>query len=146
VKICVLDDALYEGERQGGFQPKMPGDAGIDLRARATVVVPFRGHAVVPLGVGVEIPPGFVGWLTGRSSTAITHGIITHEGKIDAGYRGEIHCLCTALERQVQLGRGERICQLVVVQIADPLEQWEIVDELEDSVRGGMGLGSTGRI
>lgn len=153
MKIKVLDKALYAEEMERGFAPKKPGDAGIDLRASETTQVGHRQTAVIPLGVAVELPIGTVGWLTGRSSSTLAFGVLTHEGKIDAGYRGEIHGIVTGLERGCEIQRGERICQLVVLPIRTPdgvydpevSDSWEIVGELTQSTRGKMGLGSTGR-
>ena len=47
-------------------------------------------------------------------------GLLCHDGKIDAGYRGEMHLFLTALTRSVRLARGDRLGQLVVVRIVPP--------------------------
>lgn len=141
--IKVLDKELYRAERDSGFAPKRKGDAGIDLRSTETVEIGIKQTAKIPLGVAIEIPDGYVGWLTGRSSTVDAFGVLSHEGKIDAGYRGEIHAVITALERGCKIVRGERICQLVVLPIMEPI--WDEVDSLSESERGEHGLGSTGR-
>lgn len=149
MKIAPIDLDLYSKELEGGegFGPKKPGDAGIDLRSRETVEVPKGKTVAIPLGVAVELDFREVGWLTGRSTTALSYDILTHEGKIDSGYRGTIHCVCTALTRDVKVSRGERICQLVVVLIMPPT-MWEIADfdDLSETERGALGLGSSGRI
>jgi dUTP pyrophosphatase len=141
MRIKLLDPDLYAGEL---MEPARDGDAGIDLRAANETHVPHGRTVVIPLGVAVELEAHQVGWLTGRSSTALTWDLLTHEGKIDSGYRGEIHCVCTALTRSITIPRGDRICQLVVLQIGSPWT-WKIVDELTSSNRGLAGLGSTGR-
>lgn len=148
--IRLLDEKLYES----GIAPSYEGDAGIDLRARHDVVVHAGSTAKIPLGVSVAIPRGNVGWLTSRSTTALSFGLITHEGKIDSGYRGEIHAFVTAQGSPVKIERGERICQLVVLRILEP-HSWTFV-ESEDLMptgeqegyrqRGDQGLGSTGRM
>lgn len=155
MKIKILDKALYEQEISAGFAPKQPGDAGIDLRATEDVEISIRQTAKIPLGVAVEIPVGTVGWLTGRSSSTLAFGLMTHEGKIDAGYRGEIHAIVTALERGCHIARGERIAQLVVLPIMTPDKMidnlrvishgWSIEENLTETKRGKYGLGSTGR-
>jgi dUTP pyrophosphatase len=145
MRISVLDEELYHDELQNGFRPKLKGDAGIDMRARETTTVQKDRTAVIPLGISIQIPEMCVGWLTGRSSTVTAFNLVSHEGKIDSGYRGEIHAMVTALERSVQIQRGERIAQLVVVRIAPPTE-WHITSELGSTERGAHGLGSTGRI
>lgn len=142
--IKVLDEDLYSKELKTGFLPKYPGDAGIDLRSTEDVEVAKGTTIKVSLGVAVAIPEGYVGWLGGRSSTAISWDVVSHEGKVDAGYRGPIHGILTAVGKNVQIARGERIAQLVVVPIVPPA--WDIVNEFSDETqRGKLGLGSTGR-
>lgn len=145
MKVRVLDKELYSQELADGFGPKQPGDAGIDLRAVEDTHVGYRQTAKIPLGISFELPEDTVGWLTGRSSTALAFGLLSHEGKIDSGYRGEVHAIVTAIENSCHITRGERIAQLVVVKIERPTE-WEIAEHLGDTVRGKHGLGSTGRI
>lgn len=149
LRLKVLDESLYAEELGSrGFGPRKPGDAGVDLRAVEDRKIGHRETAKIGLGIAIEIPPDTVGWLTGRSSTATTLGLLTHEGKIDAGYRGQIHAIVTALDGDVQINRGERIAQLVIVKIVPPVNSfahWEVVEELSASERGARGLGSTGR-
>jgi dUTP pyrophosphatase len=148
MRIQILDSSAYQSELSGpGFRPKIQGDAGIDLRAAQTVDVPHNATIAVPLGVAVEISPGHVGWLTGRSSTALSWGCLTHAGIIDSGYRGELHCIMTALTRGVRVNKGERIAQLLVLPIVSfDTKPWIIVDSIDSSTdRGSSGLGSTGR-
>lgn len=152
--VQVLDPGLYVDEVEAGlFRPRYPGDAGIDLRSRIDVKI-HQGETVkIPLGVALDISPGYVGWMTGRSSTCLEFGLLTHEGKIDSGYRGEVHTFVTAIGSPVTIGRGERIAQLVVLAVLDPgftpEEGWVIVPMLDRSegegARGERGLGSSGR-
>lgn len=145
--IKVLDPELYVDEMvHGTFSPKYPFDAGIDLRARVDVTVHAGSTEKIPLGVATAVPDGCVGWLTGRSRTCLDFGLITHEGKIDAGYRGEIHAFVSAQGSPVKIARGDRIAQLVVVEIRPPI--WRVMEpdeKFQDTVRGEQGLGSTGR-
>ena len=144
MRIKILDRELYYNECRDGFAPQLDGDAGIDLRATEDREIGLRETATIPLGVAVELPEDSVGWLTGRSSSTLAFGVLSHEGKIDAGYRGEVHAMLTALERRVFIRRGERIAQLVVVRIHPPTG-WEETDNLSETLRGKAGLGSTGR-
>jgi dUTP diphosphatase len=142
--IKVLDELLYEEELvSGGFGPKKPGDAGIDLRARQTMWIPHDVTVAVPLGVAIQISEDEVGMLTGRSSTSMVRNIITSEGKIDSGYRGEIHTMLTAIKDSVKVERGERIAQLVIAKIGSPT-LWVVADELNATERGSGKFGSTG--
>jgi dUTP pyrophosphatase len=145
LQIVVLDEELYRPDIDGTgmMTPQHIGDAGLDLRARESARVGAGTTEVIPLGVAVQLPRQHVGWLTGRSTTHVGMGLFVHEGKIDSGYRGEIHCFCTALGSPVHIERGDRLCQIVAVHISEP--SWQVVEELSRSERGEAGLGSTGR-
>lgn len=145
MRIHVLDDDLYAAELSGGFGPRQPGDAGLDLRSAQNITIVPGTVWKIPLGVALELDGNQVGWLTGRSSLSLTYGLLTHEGKIDSGYRGEVHAIVQAFGRSVNISRGERIVQIVVVNI-EPPSQWEVAQELTLTQRGALGLGSTGRI
>jgi len=123
-----------------------PGDGGVDLYARADTLLEPGGREMVPTGVAVAIPEGFAGLVTPRSGLAVKHGvgIVNSPGLVDSGYRGELTILLVNHgDSPFKILRGDRIGQLVVVPVAD--QEFEIVDELPDSVRGEGGFGSTGR-
>lgn len=125
-----------------------PGDAGADLVARHDVEVPAGGGRVlVPTGVAVAIPDGCAGFVLPRSGLALDHGItlLNTPGLIDAGYRGELKVLVLNTDpREVaRLRRGERIAQLVIQRVEHV--SFDVVDELDGSVRGDRGFGHSGR-
>lgn len=124
-----------------------PGDAGLDLRAAADVLLGPGERAVVGTGVAVEVPPGHVGLVHPRSGLAARHGlgIVNAPGTVDAGYRGEVKVVLVNHDpvRPIALARGDRVAQLVVQRVA--AVRVEEVDELGPSVRGEGGFGSTGR-
>jgi dUTP pyrophosphatase len=126
--------------------PAHPGDAGLDLTARDSVVVDPGERAVVATGIALAIPPGYAGLVLPRSGHARRHGIalVNSPGLIDSGYRGEIQVLLINHGKEpVRFERGDRIAQLVIVAV--PLVSWEEVDQLNESRRGAEGFGSTGR-
>jgi len=122
------------------------GDAGLDLYAAEDVTLPPGERGVVGTGIAVAIPPGFVGLGVPRSGLAVRSGLsmVNTPGIIDSGYRGEIRIVLINhdLRANVEVKRGERIGQLVVMPVAtvDVIE----VDELSESSRGEGGFGSTG--
>jgi len=123
-----------------------PGDAGVDLRAATTLSLGPGERAVVPTGVAVGLPEGHAGLVVPRSGLAARHGItvLNAPGLIDAGYRGEVKVILVNLGQEtVEVARGERIAQLVVVPVATP--EPVRVEVLDETVRGAGGLGSTGR-
>lgn len=118
-------------------------DAGADLRSPVSAHIPARGSRVIDTGVHIQLPHGYVGMLKSKSGLYVKYGI-TSEGVIDEGYTGSIRgrlkndcCL------PYNVTRGDKITQLVIV----PCEYvgLDMVDDLEDSERGGAGFGSTGK-
>lgn len=127
------------------------GDAGLDLYAVDYDSVYTGEVTAVRTGIAVEIPHGYVGLIHPRSGLAAKYGItvVNAPGTIDAGYRGEVKVLLTALLsyddgfRTIHgIEPGDRIAQLVVQKVELPEPVW--VDELPDTYRGDGGFGSTG--
>ena len=123
-----------------------PGDAGADLSTTVDVRLEPGERALVPTGISLALPDGYVGLVHPRSGLAARCGlsIVNTPGTVDAGFRGELKVLLVNLDPRepVVLERGDRIAQLVVqrVERADFIE----VAELPGSVRGTGGHGSTG--
>jgi dUTP pyrophosphatase len=123
-----------------------PGDAGADLRAREDAVLLPGERKLVPTGVAIALPEGFVALIHPRSGLATKHGltIVNAPGTVDAGYRGEISVtlLNTDSSQPIELRRGDRIAQMVIQRVE--YAQFIPVSELSGSVRGTGGFGSTG--
>ncbi|WP_405426174.1 dUTP diphosphatase [Micromonospora sp. NBC_00617] len=123
-----------------------PGDAGADLVAAAEVELPPGGRALVPTGVAVALPDGYVGLVHPRSGLAARLGVtvLNAPGTVDAGYRGEIMVNLINHDRDTtaKISRGDRIAQLVIQRVARV--RFEPVAELPGSSRGAGGHGSTG--
>lgn len=123
-----------------------PGDAGLDFPANADLTVGPGDRATVPTGLAVAIPDGYAGLVLPRSGLASGHGLTLSNapGLIDSGYRGEITIAVVNLDREtpVEIRRGDRIAQLLVVPFAEvePVE----VEALSETARGVGGFGSTG--
>jgi dUTP pyrophosphatase len=123
-----------------------PGDAGADLRTTVDVSLAPGERALVPTGIGIALPDGYVALVHPRSGLAARHGvsIVNAPGTIDAGYRGEVKVLLVNLDPRVpvELRRGDRIAQLVVQRFERA--RFVEVEQLPASVRGEGGYGSTG--
>jgi dUTP pyrophosphatase len=123
-----------------------PGDAGADLMTAVDVSLAPGERALVPTGVALALPEGYVALVHPRSGLAARHGlsIVNTPGTIDAGYRGEIKVLLINHDPrdEIQLRRGDRIAQLVVQRVERA--RFVEVAELPDSIRGAGGYGSTG--
>lgn len=124
-----------------------PGDAGLDLSAVEAAHLGPGERWRVRTGLAVEIPEGHAGLVLPRSGLALKHGIslVNAPGLIDPGYRGEIGVLLlnTDPAEVFRIEQGDRIAQLLVVPFVDA--SVEVVEELDDTERGGGGFGSTGQ-
>jgi dUTP pyrophosphatase len=122
------------------------GDAGADLYAREAVDLQPGERRLVPTGIAIALPDGYVGLVHPRSGLATKVGlsIVNAPGTVDSGYRGEIKVCLINLDptAPIHLERGDRIAQLVIqrVERADFVE----MDELDSTTRGAGGHGSTG--
>lgn len=122
--------------------------AGADLYACCNGEISINpGETVlIKTGIAMEIPVGFVGLVYARSGIATKRGLAPANkvGVIDADYRGEIMVSLHNHSNEVQsIAEGERIAQLVIAPYltADFVE----TDNLEETVRGAGGFGSTGK-
>lgn len=141
IDVCRLDPELPIP------QTAHVGDAGVDLHAREDAIVRASGGRVlVPTGLSVAIPVGYMGMVVPRSGLALKHGItlVNTPGIIDSGYRGELKVVMinTDPTSDYQVRRGDRIAQLVIQEIV--AVTWREVEELTGDDRGG-GFGHSGR-
>jgi len=126
-----------------------PGDAGADLHTTVDVTLAPGQRALVPTGVALALPDGYVGLVHPRSGLALKHGlsIVNAPGTIDAGYRGEIKVCLINLdpEQPITLRRGDRIAQLVLQRFEQAeFVEYADIEALPVSTRGAGGHGSTG--
>jgi dUTP pyrophosphatase len=123
-----------------------PGDACVDLYAAVDFELAPGGRAVVPTGIAIALPDGYVGFVLPRSGLAARHGVtlVNAPGTIDAGYRGEIKVpmLNTDSGSGVSFQRGDRIAQLVIQRVERAV--FFEVATLPGSARADGGFGSTG--
>jgi len=123
-----------------------PGDAGADLVSAVDVHLEPGERMLVPTGIAIALPDGYVGLVHPRSGLAAKLGvsIVNAPGTVDAGYRGEVSVLLVNLDPRtpVDLARGDRIAQLLVQRVERA--RFVEVDRLPGSSRGDGGYGSTG--
>ena len=123
------------------------GDAGADIVSRIDITVAPGERALVPTGIAIALPDGYVALVHPRSGLAIKHGVtmVNAPGTVDAGYRGELQIILINHDKSesVSFKRGDRIAQLVIQKV----ERAEFVEvqDLPGSGRGTGGFGSTGR-
>ena len=122
-----------------------PGDAGADLTTRVDVTLAPGERKLVPTGISIALPNGYVALIHPRSGLAIKHGVtmVNSPGTVDAGYRGELQLILINhdVTQVVSFKKGDRVAQLVIqkVEMAEFIE----VANLPRSDRGSGGFGST---
>lgn len=117
----------------------------VDLISISAVdtVVPAKGRAIVPTDLSIAIPQGTYGRVAPRSGLAVKHFIDVGAGVVDADYRGPLGVVLFNFgEQDFVVKRGDRIAQLVLerIMMSDIVE----VDDLDGTLRGSGGFGSTG--
>ena len=122
--------------------------AGMDLRAELSAPIELKPlqRILVATGLFIELPIGYEAQIRPRSGLAFKNGIsvLNSPGTIDADYRGEIKVLLVNLSNETfVINDGERIAQMVIAKHESV--EWKAVENLEESVRGEGGFGSTGK-
>ena len=97
-------------------------------------------------GVTIEIPEGLVGLLFARSGLACKQGLAPANkvGVIDSDYRGEIIVAIYNQSQEIrEINNGDRIAQISFIPYVKG--DFIVVDELNSTIRGTGGFGSTGK-
>ena len=121
--------------------------AGADLYALCDEELVFAPGETkfVRTGLAMEIPVGYAGLIYARSGLASKRGLAPANkvGVVDADYRGEVMvALHNHSDLDATVDAGERVAQLVVTPFLKV--EYQLADELSDTVRGVGGFGSTG--
>lgn len=123
-----------------------PGDAGLDLRSNADLVIEPFERKLIPTGLAIAIPEGYAGFVQPRSGLALKQGLSfpNTPGLIDSHYRGELKVVAINLDPQnpILINNGDRIAQLVIQEV--PVVNLVEVKELDETDRGSGGFGSSG--
>jgi len=144
-EVSVLVKRLPHGEGLPLPAYATAGAAGMDVVAAEDVdLAPGARHAVAT-GLSVAIPHGYEIQVRPRSGLALKHGVTVPNtpGTIDSDYRGELKVIMINLGTDTfAIRRGDRVAQLVVAPVTRG--SWFEVAELDETVRGEGGFGSTG--
>jgi dUTP pyrophosphatase len=123
------------------------GAAGLDLFAaveKELVLAPGK-YAGIPTGIAIALPDGYEAQVRPRSGLTLRHGVtvLNAPGTIDSDYRGEVTAiLINHGSESFTIQRGMKIAQLIVA--AHARVEWTQTTQLQDTVRGTGGFGSTG--
>ncbi|MCI1831468.1 MAG: dUTP diphosphatase [Bifidobacterium sp.] len=137
---------FVDPDRRETLRYEHAGDAGADLTTTREITLrPFE-RALVPTGICLALPDGYVAFVHPRSGLAVRRGVtvLNAPGTIDAGYRGEIQVPLINLDpsETVVFHPGDRIAQLVVQRYVQA--RFVEARTLPGSDRGDRGFGSTG--
>ena len=122
--------------------------AGADMYAAIDEAVTIGPNEtkLIPTGLAFEIPEGYAGFVYARSGLASKKGLAPANkvGVVDADYRGEVMVALHNHGTEAQtVEAGERIAQMIIAPFV--AVNYVFSDELDDTVRGEGGFGSTGR-
>lgn len=137
-----------------------PGDAGMDLRANADIVIVPGETKIIPTGFKTAIPAGYEITIRGRSGLNAKTPLRVSLGTIDEGYRGEYGVImtnysplntkdniCTIDDKGAfgtfKIRKGDRIAQIVMSRyVTMELQEYDEIITISGD-RGG-GFGSSG--
>ena len=118
------------------------GDAGLDLFSCADYVLGAGEVKAIQTGIKVAIPRGYVGLIWDKSGISLK-GVHKLAGVVDAGYRGEVQVVMINLgNTPYEIKKGMKIAQMLI----QPINEVTVieVEDLDDTLRGEDGFGSTG--
>lgn len=123
------------------------GSAGMDLYADIsnTLLIRPMERKLIPTGLYIEMPEGYEAQIRARSGISLKYGItlVNGIGTIDSDYRGEVKVILINLgQEDYTIQPGDRVAQMIINKYITA--QWELVDELNGTLRGEGGFGHSG--
>jgi dUTP pyrophosphatase len=137
LKIKKLTENAYIPVRSSEYA------AGLDLFSPIDTLINPGERQLIKLDISIKLDSYTYGHILPRSGLALKHGIHVGAGIIDSDYRGNVGVLLFNLsDSPFVISKGDRIAQMVVkkYEYLIPLE----VDQLDETLRGSGGFGSTG--
>lgn len=117
--------------------------AGYDLYSYESVIIKSNEIKLIDTGISIKVPKNTYGRIAPRSSVS-KKGILINAGVIDRDYRGPVKIMVHNLsDFNYVIHKNDRIAQLILEQIKTP--RVTIVTNLDNTVRGENGFGSTGK-
>ncbi len=117
--------------------------AGYDLYSYESETVVPKQIKLIDTGISIRVPEGTYGRIAPRSSVS-KRGILINAGVIDRDYRGPVKVMVHNISNNSYIiKKNDRIAQLILEKIKTP--PVELVEELDDTIRGEGGFGSTGK-
>lgn len=152
-KQCVTVQIAWSAEADRSLplpRYETAGSAGADVCANfadhQSIVLDAGERALIPTGLRMAIAKGYEVQLRPRSGLALKYGIsmANAPGTIDSDYRGPVGAILVNMgDVPFEVSHGMRIAQMVVAPVVQA--KFVLIDELDETLRGAGGFGSTGR-
>jgi len=145
VRVALVRLPQGDGLPLPAYQSEHAAGADLCAAVREQLTLLPGSRALVPTGFSIALPPGYEAQVRPRSGLAIRAGVtcLNSPGTIDSDYRGEVRVVLANFGNEpFVIRRGDRIAQIVVAPVVRA--DFEIVDDLPPTDRGGGGFGSTG--
>jgi dUTP pyrophosphatase len=137
LKIKKLTENAYIPVRSSQYA------AGLDLFSPIDALIKPGERQLIKLDISMKLDNYTYGHILPRSGLALKNGIHVGAGIIDSDYRGNVGVLLFNLsDSPFVVSKGDRIAQMVIKKY-EYLVAVE-VDELDETLRGSGGFGSTG--
>lgn len=119
------------------------GDAGMDLCSCEDYVVGVGERQLVSTGIAMALPEGYWANIRGKSGLALKKGIAILGGVVERTYRGEYGVIVLNKgDEDFVIKAGDKVAQVVIAPVATA--DVEVVENLDETVRGEGRFGSTG--
>lgn len=160
INVQIVNDSINELPKYA-----TSGSSGMDLMAdfskglnekfmfesvwddeRKVLIIFSGGRCLVPTNIKTALPEGYEMQIRSRSGLALKNGIFVTNGigTIDDDYRNYYGVILTNLDDEpFEIKQGDRIAQAVLMKVEKV--NWNVVEELSDTIRGLGGFGSTGK-
>lgn len=117
------------------------GAVAFDLYSRVDAVILPKTLERLPTNIIIEIPNGYMLEVKDRSSTLKRKGLLVSTGYIDNDFHGESDEILLQVynltDNDVKIEKGERLGQGVFIKV--DRAEWEEVEKMKESARGGFG-------
>jgi|TARA_B110000116_G_C16778787_1_gene557190 dUTP pyrophosphatase len=139
----------YKKIREHAIVPSYQSEhaAGMDLYSanEDPITIDPGEIALIPLGFAMALPDNYEAQVRPRSGLGSKFGVTLPNapGTIDADYRGEVSVpLINHGKEPFVVETNMRIAQMIVAPVVQA--SFEVVEELDETLRGAGGFGSTG--
>jgi len=117
------------------------GAVAFDLYSRIDLTIQPKTLERIPTNIIVAVPEEYMLQIKDRSSTLKRKGLLISTGYIDQDFCGEqdeiLLQVYNITNQEVIIEKGERLGQAAFIKIEKP--EWEEVNQMESSSRGGFG-------